>query len=323
MNWTDKLVALACRCKRGGVILNHHTANAEQMRDQIELWGRHFDFIHHDELGKRLASPGNKPFCLITFDDGKKSNFTEAAPVLTRFGVPGVFYVVTKFASGELPALWFDVHTELVRRLGACPGELDLDALKRLPERERLERVESACRAAGFQAECKDADAAAMSWDDARELHKQGHTIGAHSETHAILTTVPVAEAKGEIQRSIAAVSENLGAPCKSFAFPNGNYTEELSRYALRCGVRTVMTTDPMWVGTAEQPWRLPRVQLHFERPNRQHQLKIVAAALGFVLKNPDDTRRDYIWSRWRKPSWTGAEPGWGIEDAAGQRQRG
>ncbi|MEX2300366.1 MAG: hypothetical protein WD733_05485, partial [Bryobacterales bacterium] len=73
---TNKLLGLACRVKRGGVILNYHTLTAAEMSAQIELWAPHFDFIHHDELGKRIETPGAKPFCLVTFDDGKKSNVT-------------------------------------------------------------------------------------------------------------------------------------------------------------------------------------------------------------------------------------------------------
>jgi peptidoglycan/xylan/chitin deacetylase (PgdA/CDA1 family) len=322
MNWTEKLVALACRYKRGGVILNYHTMSAGQMREQIELWGRHFDFIHHDELGKRLANPAERPFCLITLDDGKRSNLTEVAPVMARYGVPGVFYVVTKFASGELPVLWFDAHGEFLNRLGECPRGLGMEELKRLTERERLELIENLHGAAGFQPACKDADTVAMNWDDVRDLHKQGHTIGAHSETHGILTTMPLAEAKDSIQRSISCVSENVGVPCESFAFPNGNYTEELARYALSCGVRTVMTTDPMWLGPAERPWRLPRIQIHFERSTWHHELKVATASLGCLLKSPDDTGWEYVWSRWRKPVWTETAPAWGIEDAAGG-QRG
>jgi peptidoglycan/xylan/chitin deacetylase (PgdA/CDA1 family) len=316
MNLADRLVALAGRVKRG-LILNYHTLSAEQTWEQIALWGRHFDFIHHDELGKRLERPGKKPFCLMTFDDGKKSNVTETAPVLARLGVPAVFYVVTKFVSGELPVLWFDSYRAFLKQLGQCPKGLEPLQLKRLPQHERLERLENAYRAHGFRVNPDGDSTAPLNWDEARQLQKQGHTIGAHSETHAILTTVPSGEAEGEIARSITTVSNELGTPCASFAFPNGNHTDELARYALGCGVRTVMTTDPTWIGPAEQPWRLPRVQIYETQTLSRHRLKVLVASLGWLLANPDGTGRRYVRNRAGKMPGPAAAPDWGLEGAA------
>lgn len=323
MNWTDRLVGLACRVKRGGVILNYHTLSAEQTRQQIELWAPHFDFIHHDELGKRLQRPGKKPFCLITFDDGKKSNLTETAPVLARLGVPAVFYIVTKFADGELSVLWFDTYREFVKLLGECPKGLEAPVLKRLAQSERLERLGNAYREYGFQAALDADDTAALNWDEVRRLRQQGHTIGAHSETHAILTTVPLGEAQHEIAGSIARVSKELGKPCASFAFPNGNHSEELARYALGCGVRTVMTTDPTWLGPAAQPWRLPRVQIHATQAPSWHQLKVSLASFGWLLGNPDDTGRRYVRSRWKRAAEPQTPLGWGLEEPARRQEAG
>lgn len=318
MIWTDKLVALACRVKRGGVVLNYHTLTAEQTAVQIATWAPHFDFISHDELGGRLERPGKKPFCLITFDDAKKSNFTEAAPVLKRFGVPAVFYVITKFTDGEMPGLWFDIYDEFRSTIGQCPKELGRSALKRMPNGERLALLEKTYESYGFRATLASADVQAMSWDNVRSLRKQGHTIGAHSETHAILTTLPAAQAQGEIQRSIARVSAEIGEPCASFAFPNGNYTPELAQFAMGCGARTVMTTDPLWMGSQEQPWRLPRIQIEAPQSPRWHAFKVFVASLGCVVVSGDGTGRRYVWERRRKTAFTRAAPNWSVGNAAG-----
>jgi peptidoglycan/xylan/chitin deacetylase (PgdA/CDA1 family) len=323
MMLTDKLIGLACRVKRGGVILNYHTLSAEQMREQLELWAPYFDFIHHDELGRRLESPGAKPFCLVTFDDGKKSNLTEAAPVLTKYGVAAVFYVVTKFSDGELPALWFDTYRAFLKKVGGAPPGLETAQLKRLPLRERLERLESAYHAHGFRVQLDDDDSTALTWNDVRALKRQGHTIGAHSETHAILTTVPLAEARTEIERSMARVREEIGGPCVSFAFPNGNYTNELARYAMRQGARTVMTTDPTWTAVTDEPWRLPRVQMHPEQSASRQRFKVFAASFGCLLGNADDTGRKYVWERRKKTFEDEATNGWRVQDAAGRGAAG
>lgn len=47
----------------------------------------------------QLFTPNNssKPRILITFDDGKKNNFTQAFPVLHQYNLPALFFVTAKF----------------------------------------------------------------------------------------------------------------------------------------------------------------------------------------------------------------------------------
>jgi len=290
---TSILLALSRQAKRGGVIINEHTLTAAQTRQHVEVLGRWFDFIHLDELPRRLAQPGKRPFCLLTFDDGKRSNAVEAAPELGRLGVPAVFYVTTDFLNSGA-ALWFDRQKALVSALGHCPAGLELESLKQLPFAALNERLDQACARFGIKPDMASEDVRPMSWDDARGLSRRGFGIGAHGLTHAILTREPRKNACGEIELSLAKVSAELGVPCDTFAFPNGNHNEELAKHALRCGATTVMTTEPMWTECGSPLWRLPRVQLFGEFDRTRIELKIALAAMRGVLANPDGTGRAY-----------------------------
>src|SRR5207302_44111 len=123
---------------------------------------------------------------------------------------------------------------------------------------------------------------------------RRGFTIGAHGLTHAILTRETKERAFAEIEESLAKVSSELGAPCKTFAFPNGNYSPELAQHALRSGATTAMTTEPMWVNRCSSFWRLPRIQLFGEFNRTRIELKVALAALRGVLANPDGSGREY-----------------------------
>jgi len=298
---TRCLLRLASRGQRGGVIINEHTLTKTQTRLHVEVLRRCFDFIHLDELPRRLAQPGRRPFCLMTFDDGKRSNATEAAPELERLGVPAFFYLPTDFLNQGSP-LWFDRHRSLVQSLGYCPAGLELETLKQLPFATLSERLERACARHGVTPELDSEDVRPMSWDEARDLSRRGFGIGAHGCRHAILTRESIENARAEIEQSLAVVSSELGAPCTSFAFPNGNYTAELAQHARDCGARTVMTTDPMWVDSYCALWRLPRIQLFGEFTRTRIELKIAVAALRGVLPNPNGTGRTYR-SAGRAPS--------------------
>lgn len=281
------------RTKAAGVIINGHTLTASQTRLQVEVLSRWFDFIHHEELQDRLARPRTRPFCLLTFDDGKRSGFTETAPELERLGIPAVFYVVTRFLTDGTP-LWFDRCEAIRRSLGYTPPGLESVMLKELPIAVINERLDRACSKYEVEPHIDSEDTRAMSWSEARELARRGFTIGSHSLRHAILTRETQAIALADIERSIAEVSAEVGTKCPTFAFPNGNYTARLARYALKCGVQTAMTTEPLWVDNSVPLWRLPRVQLFGGNTPSRIELKLALAATGLLLADPNGTGRLY-----------------------------
>jgi peptidoglycan/xylan/chitin deacetylase (PgdA/CDA1 family) len=257
LQWVPRL---AWAAGRSGVIVNEHTLGREGTFQLVDVLHRWFDFISLEELPARLESPGRRPFCLLTFDDGKKSNASVTAPLLHSLGVPAVFYVVTDYVS-QVEPLWVDVYHALVRKVGEPPG-LESGTVKQLPHSTRMQRLEKEVRLHGVSLPVSE-DVQAMSWDDARRLAAQGFAIGAHGVTHAILTREAREEALREIEASLARVSIELGGRCDTFAFPNGNCDAELCRYAEARGATTVMSTVPTWVGRQSPLWRLPRVQLY------------------------------------------------------------
>ena len=64
-----------------------------------------------------------------------------------------------------------------------------------------------------------------MNWDQIREMHKAGVTIGAHSTTHAHMTTLTPAQNAEEIRISNARFKAELGEVPKLFAYPFGEYS--------------------------------------------------------------------------------------------------
>jgi len=289
----EALLAAACQLG-GGVILNYHTLSETDTRLHVGYISRFFDFISHDDLLRRLRKATRRPFCLLTFDDGKKSNATETAPVLRQLGVPASFYVPTGFLSDGHRPLWFDRVAALEQHLPDLPEELHCNALKLHQFHTLSDLIEAACQRHGIDANMTDDGVRPMSWDDARALHTQGFTIGAHSEWHAILPRETDAVAKADIRTSMERISTELRTPCVTFCFPNGNYTRQLASHAQACGAETVFTTDPMWAGPTSQRWRLPRIQLSARRDMSYVAAKISAARIPGILANPDGTGRRY-----------------------------
>lgn len=61
-----------------------------------------------------------------------------------------------------------------------------------------------------------------MTWDEVRSLHRKSFEVGAHTQTHVDLGTVPPAEALEEILGARLALQQQIAAPVESFAYPYG-----------------------------------------------------------------------------------------------------
>ena len=97
------------RSPMGVVVAIHETPPpmAAQFEQQLEWVSKHFTIANLESFaglwgnGSQENSKQNssrKPLILFTFDDGRESNYTVAAPLLESFGGRGVFFVVPAFA---------------------------------------------------------------------------------------------------------------------------------------------------------------------------------------------------------------------------------
>jgi peptidoglycan/xylan/chitin deacetylase (PgdA/CDA1 family) len=160
---------------------------------------------------------------VVTFDDGFQSVRDLAFPILRELGVPATLYVPTGFMDGGQLLAW--------------PGTDEWVG----GEHEH--------------------ELAAMSWDGVRELREAGWEIGAHTHTHPKLTQVDDAQLADELERSRRICEERLGEPCRSVAYPYGDYDERVVAAAGAAGFETAATLP----ADAERPRALawPRLGVY------------------------------------------------------------
>ena len=174
----------------------------------------------------------------ITFDDGYADNAVVALPILQRVGIPATFFVATGFLDGG--RMWNDTVIEAVRAapgprmnliaigLGERPCATNeervatiaglLDALKYRPQPERSAKVAELATAVGLDA----ASDLMMTRSQVRALHDASMSIGAHTVTHPILTTLSEVEARREIDDGRRELEAIVGTQVALFAYPNG-----------------------------------------------------------------------------------------------------
>jgi len=211
----------------------------------LAFFARHFECgtltdQHAAFLAKR---PCSKPRLAITFDDGQVDNFRYARPVLEAAGLRASFFVVanavehdetlfhdrlgyaaarlSRLRPGEARSRAGEVGVSAAVSLATLPHQVVI-RVKVLPASERLAYLESWERACG-QVE-RPAWDGMMSWAELRQLVADGHEVGSHSMSHALLPLCSHDELAREVGESRRFLEARLGSTVASFCYPNGDH---------------------------------------------------------------------------------------------------
>ena len=115
-----------------------------------------------------------------------------------------------------------------------------------------------------------------VSWDDARELHRNGLTLGAHTRTHPLLPELPRADAEEEIAGSRADLARALGEPVETFAYPFGRWDEATAEAVRRAGFGCAVSIRTGRNCAATPPYALRRVEIHGDESFFRFRLAVV-----------------------------------------------
>ncbi len=162
----------------------------------------------------RAARAGGRPLparpVLVTFDDGYRTVFTLARPMLDRYRIPAVVFVCSDPVE-QRRLFWHDA-------VARAQGEREVEHLKELPFDAWY-----ATQAASALAAADDDPNAPLTIAEVRALAETpGFEIGAHSATHAVLACATVAQQREQITRSKQRLEAWTGRPVTAFAYPNG-----------------------------------------------------------------------------------------------------
>lgn len=85
-----------------------------------------------------------------------------------------------------------------------------------------------------------------LDWEGVRRLAAEGHVIGSHSHTHPErIGSLSPERLRDEWSRSVAMLSEAIGAAVTTASVPGGYYSEEVGRAAAEAGIATLFTSQP------------------------------------------------------------------------------
>lgn len=232
--------------------LNYHDTPqryVENFRAQLVWYSSHFTNCSYPKLRRLLADgiwSSSKPGLLISFDDGLKSNYKVAAPLLEEFGFTGWFMIPVAFLdSGSTQHNDFALKNQISHQ-GLGSGDL------------------------------------AMSWDDVRDLEKRGHIVTCHSMNHKrLMDSLTDEELCEEIALSKSLLESRLGHPVSGFTWVGGeetSYSQRAFKSIVHANYTEVFCTNCQPIVAYQSPLFLDRsnIESHFS----MNQVRLVLGGL-------------------------------------------
>jgi peptidoglycan/xylan/chitin deacetylase (PgdA/CDA1 family) len=183
----------------------------------------------------------------VTFDDAFRSVYSLARPVLERLAMPATVFVPTDFpGSAEQAMSW--------------PG---ID---------------------GWLGGPHEAEMRPMSWEQLDEVAASGWEIGSHTRSHPRLTTLADDALAQELEGSRRDCEGRLGRPCRTLAYPYGDWDERVAAAAGRAGYSAAGTLPARLRHGGPLEW--PRVGIYHGDDDRRFRLK-ASRALRLVRATP------------------------------------
>jgi peptidoglycan/xylan/chitin deacetylase (PgdA/CDA1 family) len=280
---------------------NCRFCSVEDFTRQINYFQRNFTVVPLHEVFESGAS--KRDMLAITFDDGYRSNFKYALPILDAKKVPATFFITGIRQTGN-DMLWadaIDIGSRLIQgaftfketvfkktsqgKLFSADLNLHLSPfVKRLPFEERMLVVRKLAAEVGFDVKREKSLEDYWMLMDEREISEASRSryieIGSHSKFHSNLGLISLPEAIAEMHESKLYLEAIVGEPVTSLAYPDGSYTRPLIDAAAALGYRYQLAVDYLYPEDRLDPRIMDRVGVYSDRScvEQLHQVNSYAS---------------------------------------------
>lgn len=232
---------------------------------------------------RRLAGTAS---VTITFDDGYADNLFQAYQLLERYATPATFFIATGYTGGTRE-FWWDELEKIIFQTARLPETISLsddsgvrsfhiesdsprmplylslyEYLQPMPHEKRLEHLDELLRC-GHEPLAVRESHRTMTNNELSALAQSSRVeIGAHTVTHPLLASQPLAAQITEIRQSKAWLEGLIDRPVTSFSYPyggRGHYSGKTVQAVREAGFNHACTTAARYVGRRDTLYELPR----------------------------------------------------------------
>ena len=244
----------------------------EDFEQQVLYLLRRYQVISLAQVGQAIREGQGIPrnAAVITFDDGYRDNYLYAYPILKKHGVPATIFLATAHIDDGAPFWWdrvsYAVHTTAVEepeteRLGTYHLRNTNDRwqairtmdvrLKQMLDHEKNLAIEELVKRLGADVPAPMARNMILTWDEVREMARNGITFGSHTVHHPTLIGLPLEQSRQEIADSKKRIEEKADQPANTFAYPDGREGN------ISDGIKTILSENGFVCAVYALPNRL------------------------------------------------------------------
>ncbi|MEZ4681886.1 MAG: polysaccharide deacetylase family protein [Caldilineaceae bacterium] len=201
---------------------------------------------------------------LVTFDDGARSIYDIGLPILQKYDIPAVVFVIADLIGTNHP-FWWDEVEQLIDGGGWCGENMELAAselvrqLKKIDDNQRLATIAELQRTAISSAE----PVSQLRSEELQIMEQVGVTIGNHTLTHPCLNQCTDKKIRHELTIAHDKLTSTLGHPPVAFAYPNGDWDERAERVLVELGYQAGFLFDHRLSSMPpKHPLRISRVRV-------------------------------------------------------------
>lgn len=245
-------------------VVPYISVRRDELLRQFRFFKRYYAVISLEEAVTRLRDGSvDRHYLVVTFDDGYMDNYTLGTGLFAAEGIrPAIF--ITTGCTDQRILLWPDRVREIVYsaplkkpvQIGTPNVSLEGGIQSRIKTvKTIIKYLKSrnadyrACYLAGLERSLnawhRPADLM-LDWDSVRRLAQSGATIGSHTCTHTILSSLREGEIMDEIGISKERLEAELGKPVHYFAYPNGtekDFNGTAVEHLKKAGYEAALTT--------------------------------------------------------------------------------
>ena len=269
---------------------------------QLNFLNSYCDIISFAEFLQRYSAnqwDHNKRYCILTFDDGWKDNYTYAYPLIKKYHMPATIFLTTSYI-GSARQFWPEELAFLFNKLNL--NELPSDQQSKLfrkseelkikrshilsfvntPSLEKrretmhiiIERFKDNTEETiqTFIETLRDItrqhmpgdNHAFLGWKEIEEMSGNKITFGSHCVSHRILTRLSPVAIDEEVTISFETLKARKVNLLPVLSYPNGNYNQDIIKHTRNAGYQAAVTTQAGWVDPHEDDlFSLERINIH------------------------------------------------------------
>jgi|TARA_R110001599_G_scaffold211664_1_gene409212 peptidoglycan/xylan/chitin deacetylase (PgdA/CDA1 family) len=220
---------------------NVFSCNADDLEKHLSFIKHNFEIIDQKHFID-LVNNGqvvNKKLAYITFDDGYLDNYELAFPILSSMNIPATFFVATGLIESKVIPWWDEISWHIKQ---SNLNELRLPSwnktivLSGKTINKSIQVVLSQFKSTPIPIEAQLLElreitglvlsnyvSEFLSWENIAEMDSAGMTIGAHSHSHRIFSSLSAKELSHELSHAKMLLEDKLTSKVLSISYPVGN----------------------------------------------------------------------------------------------------